>query len=173
MGLRMRRSKVPAPPPACPLTECMSLLGGAWTPNVIWYLSACPRRFGELRADIPLVSAKVLTARLRALESKGVVNRRVVASSPPSVEYSLTDLGRELIPVIHAIIDVGERLKADAAKRVGARRAAGWLVRLASGIAADSRPQRFEVERRAEWRAPLATFDERLGAAARRVLGRA
>src|ERR1044072_818468 len=103
MGLRMRQSNVPPPP--CPVMECTSLLGGAWTPNIIWYLSACPRRFGELRADIPLVSAKVLTARLRALESKGVVNRRVVASSPPSVEYSLTDLGRELISVIHAIID--------------------------------------------------------------------
>ena len=114
MGLRMRKSKVPAPPPACPLTECMNLLGGAWTPNVIWYLSACPRRFGELRADIPLVSAKVLTARLRALERKGVVSRRVVASSPPSVEYALTDLGRELVPVIRAIIRVGAKLKVDA-----------------------------------------------------------
>lgn len=117
MGLRMRKSKVPAPPPACPLTECMKLLGGAWTPNVIWYLSASPRRFGELRADIPLVSAKVLTARLRALEGKGVVSRRVVASSPPSVEYALTDLGRELIPVIRSIIRVGEKLKVDASHR--------------------------------------------------------
>lgn len=134
MGLRMRRSRVPAPPPACPLTACMKLLGGAWTPNVIWYLSECPRRFGELRADIPRVSAKVLTARLRALESKGVVNRRVVATSPPSVEYSLTDLGRELIPVIRAIIRVGEKLKMDAAQqatraaagtRAGRRREAG------------------------------------------------
>lgn len=135
MGLRMRRSRVPAPPPACPLTECMKLLGGAWTPNVIWYLSECPRRFGELRADIPRVSSKVLTARLRALEAKGVVNRRVVATSPPSVEYSLTDLGRELIPVIRAIIRVGEKLKMDAAQqttrtgaagaRAGRRRAAG------------------------------------------------
>ena len=113
MGLRMRKSKVPAPP-ACPLAECMNLLGGVWTPNVIWYLSACPRRFGELRADIPAVSAKVLTARLRALEGKGVVSRRVVASSPPSVEYALTDLGRELVPVIRAIIRVGAKLKVDA-----------------------------------------------------------
>jgi DNA-binding HxlR family transcriptional regulator len=97
---------------------CMKLLGGAWTPNVVWFLSACPRRFGELRADIPRISAKTLSARLRALESKGVVTRNVVASSPPSVEYALTDLGRELIPVINAIVKVGEKLKEDAADEI-------------------------------------------------------
>ncbi len=89
----------------------MSLLGGAWTPNLVWYLSAGPRRFGELRADIPRISAKVLTARLRALEQKGVVTRTVLPTSPPSVEYALTALGTELIPVIRAIVKVGARLK--------------------------------------------------------------
>ena len=105
MSLRMRKSRVP--PPACPLTECMALLGGAWTPNVIWYLSDGQRRFSELRRDIPSVSAKVLSARLRQLEDKGVIARRVMPTSPPSVEYSLTDLGRELIPAINAIVGVG------------------------------------------------------------------
>src|SRR5690349_20912767 len=109
MSLRMRKSKVP--PPACPLTECMALLGGAWTPNVIWYLSDGQRRFSELRRDIPSVSAKMLSARLHELEEKGVITRRVMPTSPPSVEYSLTDLGRELIPAIHAIVGVGLRLK--------------------------------------------------------------
>ena len=115
MALKLRKSRVDPPPPICPLTTCMKLLGGAWTPNVVWFLTACPRRFGELRADIPRISAKTLSARLRALESKGVVTRNVVASSPPSVEYALTDLGRELIPVINAIVKVGEKLKEDAA----------------------------------------------------------
>lgn len=111
MALRLRRSRVPAPPPACPLTECMTLLGGAWTPNVIWYLSGGPRRFGELRVDIPRISAKVLSARLRGLERKGVIARRVVPTSPPSAEYSLTELGRELVPAINAIVEVGMKLK--------------------------------------------------------------
>ena len=115
MALKLRKSRVDPPPPICPLTMCMKLLGGAWTPNVVWFLTACPRRFGELRADIPRISAKTLSARLRALESKGVVTRSVVASSPPSVEYALTDLGRELIPVINAIVKVGQKLKEDAA----------------------------------------------------------
>jgi len=109
VSLRMRKTKVA--PPECPLTECMSLIGGAWTPNVIWYLSANDRRFSELRRDIPAVSAKVLSARLRELESKGVITRNVMPTSPPSVEYSLTDLGRELVPAIAAIMQVGVRLK--------------------------------------------------------------
>lgn len=95
----------------CPVGECMQLLGGAWTPYVIWHLSGGPRRFSELQDDIPPVSAKVLSARLKELESKGVVSRTVMPTSPPSVEYALTELGRELIPVIEAIVDVGTRLK--------------------------------------------------------------
>jgi DNA-binding HxlR family transcriptional regulator len=109
--LKVRKNRAPAPPPACPLTECMRLFGGAWTPNLVWYLSGGPRRFGELRADIPRISAKVLTARLRDLENKGVVVRTVLPTSPPSVEYALSDLGTELIPIIKAIAKVGSRLK--------------------------------------------------------------
>lgn len=112
MALKMRKNKVKALPPQCPLTECLSVLGGAWAPNVIWFLSEGPRRFSELRADIPPVSAKVLTARLRELEAAGVVTRTVMPTSPPSVEYALTDLGRELVPAILALVDVGHRLKA-------------------------------------------------------------
>lgn len=112
MGLPLRKTRIEAPPP-CPLTECMSLLRGAWAPHVIWYLSGGPRRFGELRHDIPAISARVLSARLRELESKGVVTRRVLGTSPPSVEYALTDLGRELVPAIKAIVNVGMKLKRD------------------------------------------------------------
>jgi len=116
MGLAMRKSKVTAPPPTCPLTQCMALLRGAWAPNVIWYLSAGPRRFGELRHDIPRISARVLSARLRELESKGVVTRHLLDSSPPSAEYRLSELGEELIPAIKAIVAVGLRLKNDRAE---------------------------------------------------------
>jgi DNA-binding HxlR family transcriptional regulator len=112
MALRVRKNKV-IPPPQCPLTECMALLRGAWAPNVIWYLSAQPRRFGELRVDIPRISARVLSARLRELQDKGVVARRVVPSSPPSVEYELTELGRELVPAIAALVEVGRKLRTD------------------------------------------------------------
>lgn len=111
MALKVRKSKAPPAPPACPMATCMSLLGGVWTPNLIWMLSGGPRRFGELRRDIPAISPKMLTARLREMEQKGVVSRAVAPTSPPSVEYALTDVGHELIPVINAIVKVGTKLR--------------------------------------------------------------
>src|SRR6185503_10956927 len=98
MVLRVRKNPA-APPPgivparitrspgACPLNRVMGLLGGAWAPHVVWYLSAQPRRFSELRFDIPAVSARVLSQRLRELEAKRVLTRTTIATSPPSVEY--------------------------------------------------------------------------------------
>ena len=106
-----RKNRVLHPPETCPLTECMSLLGGAWTPHIIWYLSDKPRRFTELKQDIRGVSAKMLTARLKKLVACGVVYREPIATSPPTVEYSLSELGRELKPAIEAIVSVGYRLK--------------------------------------------------------------
>ncbi|HEU0224736.1 MAG TPA: helix-turn-helix domain-containing protein [Steroidobacteraceae bacterium] len=111
MALKVRKSKAPPPPPGCPMAACMAVLGGAWTPSVIWKLSGEPRRFGELMRDVPGVSPKMLTTRLRELERKGVVRREVVPTSPPSVEYSLSELGRELVPVINTIVRVGTRLR--------------------------------------------------------------
>lgn len=110
MGLPVRKSKVAMPAPACPLTESLRLLRGAWAPNVIWYLSAGARRFGELRHDIPRISARVLSARLRELEGRGMVTRQVLDTSPPTAEYALTQLGRELLPAIHALASVGQKL---------------------------------------------------------------
>jgi DNA-binding HxlR family transcriptional regulator len=110
MALKLRK-KVP-PPPGCPMSACMSLLGGVWTPEVIWNLSEGPRRFSELRRSMPAISAKVLSARLKDLEERGVLSRSVLPTTPPSVEYALTDLGEELIPAIRAIVAVGSKLHA-------------------------------------------------------------
>src|SRR5512145_1223943 len=63
-----RKTRVVPPPAVCPLTTCMRILGGAWTPNVLWYLREEPRRFSELKADLQGISAKTLSARLRKLE---------------------------------------------------------------------------------------------------------
>src|SRR5687768_2262182 len=111
MALPVRKNKAPPAPPTCPLTECMALLAGAWAPNVIWYLSRGPRPFVELRHDIPRVSACLPSARLRELQGNGFISRRVVATTPPSAEYELTELGRELLPAFEAIARVGARLK--------------------------------------------------------------
>jgi DNA-binding HxlR family transcriptional regulator len=116
MAVKRRKSKVTPPPIGCPLTACMQFLKGAWTPNVIWYLREEPRRFSELMADIPGVSPKVFSARLKRLERDGILTRQVMPTSPPTVEYALTDLGRELTPAIEAIVQVGHKLKS---RRVG------------------------------------------------------
>lgn len=112
MALKLRKNRSPAPPKPCMLTHCMAVISGAWAANVIWSLRAGPRRFNELRTDIPPISAKVLSARLRELEQRGVLVRNVHPTSPPSVEYALTELGGELVPALEAIVKVGHRLKA-------------------------------------------------------------
>lgn len=106
-----RKRQVSEPPGKCPLTTCLGLIGGAWTPNIIWYLSKNPRRFSELKEDIAGISAKMLAQRLRRLEADHLVRRQVMPTSPPTVEYSLTELGLELKPAIEAIANVGHRLK--------------------------------------------------------------
>lgn len=111
MPLPMRKGVVGHADEMCPIGKCMQLLGGAWTPNIIWHLSGEARRFSELQADMRPISAKVLSQRLKELERKGVISRRVMDTSPPSVEYALTDLGRELVPAIEAIARVGYKLK--------------------------------------------------------------
>lgn len=111
MSLKVRKNRSLPPPAGCALSECMALIAGAWAPNVLWHLRAGPRRFSELRLDIPPVSAKVLSQRLRELEERGLIRRTVLPTKPPSVEYELTTFGAELIPALNAIVAVGHRLK--------------------------------------------------------------
>lgn len=99
------------PPQDCPLEECLRFLAGAWTTKILWYLGDRPRRFGDLKRDLGTISAKVLTTRLRELEARGVVRRVVKPTSPPTVEYSLTTLGRKFSPVLDSIVEVGQALK--------------------------------------------------------------
>jgi DNA-binding HxlR family transcriptional regulator len=107
----------------------MDLLRGAWTPEVIWSLSGGPRRFSEVRRALPAISAKVLSARLRELETRCVLTRTVMQTRPPTVEYALTDLGQELLPVLRAIVEVGSSLHL---RQVEAFRAGGMEPRTAA-----------------------------------------
>ena len=109
--IRPKRSKVGPPPQGCPLEDCLSFLGGAWTTKILWYLRAEPRRFGDLKRDLGKISAKVLTTRLRELEERGVITRSVMPTSPPTVEYALTAFGMRFQPVLDAIVEVGAELQ--------------------------------------------------------------
>ena len=117
MSLKVRKNRSTPPPEPCVLTECMSIIAGAWAPNVIWHLRAGPRRFGELRLDIPPVSAKVLSQHLKELEARGVLTRNIQSTTPPSVEYTLTPLGLELVLALNAIVEIGHKLKAEGTNR--------------------------------------------------------
>ena len=88
----------------------MRLLGSAWTAQVIWFLCKGERCFTELSTDLQGVSAKVLTARLRRLESEGIVERITRRTSPPTVWYALTPVGRELCDAVQKVVEVAQRL---------------------------------------------------------------
>ncbi|MEL6338846.1 MAG: helix-turn-helix domain-containing protein [Myxococcota bacterium] len=118
---RVRATQKP-PPDDCPLEEVLVLLAGAWTPKILWFLRAGPRRFGDLRRDLRTISAKVLTNQLRKLEANGVVDRTVVPTSPPNVNYALTKQGMKLTPILDAMEDVARGLKRSKARAQRAKR---------------------------------------------------
>ena len=94
--------------PACPVETTLTLIGDKWKVLILWDLMPGTKRFGELKKSIGNVSQKVLTAQLRAMEENGLVHRQVYAEVPPRVEYSLTDLGRSLKPILDSMWAWGE-----------------------------------------------------------------
>ncbi|MBS1156097.1 MAG: transcriptional regulator [Proteobacteria bacterium] len=110
MPQRPKPATQPPLPLDCPLESVLALLAGAWTVQILWFLRAGPRRFGDLRRDLKKVSTKVLTNRLRVMEEHGMLERTVIQSNPPQVEYSLTPLSRELEPILDCMESVGRRL---------------------------------------------------------------
>ncbi len=109
--VKRRKSTVPPPPAGWSLDQCMRLLAGAWTADVIWYLREGKRCFTELQTDIKGVSPKMLTIRLRKLEQDGVIERFSKPTSPPTVWYALTPVGQELCGAVDRVVDIAQRLK--------------------------------------------------------------
>lgn len=98
--------------PACPVETTLMLIGDKWKVLILRDLMPGTKRFGELKKSIGNVSQKVLTAQLRDMEASGLVNRKVYAEVPPRVEYTLTELGYSLKPVLDALWNWGEEYKA-------------------------------------------------------------
>ncbi len=94
--------------PACPIEITLSLMADKWKFLIIRDLLTGTKRFGELQRSIGGVSQKVLTNNLRQMESSGLINRKVYAEVPPRVEYSLTDLGKSLKPILDSMVNWGE-----------------------------------------------------------------
>ena len=94
--------------PACPVETTLMLISDKWKVLILRDLLPGTKRFGELKKSIGHVSQKVLTAQLRQMEASGLVHREVYAEVPPRVEYSLTELGYSLRPVLDAMWAWGE-----------------------------------------------------------------
>ncbi len=95
---------------SCPVARAVRSLDGKWTLLIVRDLLGGTRRFGELRRSLAGISPKTLTDRLRDLSDAGLVERRMFAEIPPRVEYSLTDAGRNVEPVIAALAAFGHSL---------------------------------------------------------------
>jgi DNA-binding HxlR family transcriptional regulator len=93
---------------SCPVQETLKVVGGKWKPVIIYLISTDVRRFGELSRMINGISKRMLTAHLRELEDDKIISRKVYAVVPPRVDYSLTDVGQSLMPVINLMYEWGE-----------------------------------------------------------------
>ena len=97
--------------PACPVETTLTLIGDKWKVLILRDLLPGTKRFGELKKSIGTVSQKVLTTQLRQMEDSGLIIRTVYAEVPPRVEYTLTELGYSLKPVLDAMVVWGKEYK--------------------------------------------------------------
>lgn len=93
----------------CPVDLTLSVVGGRWKGLVMWNLRHGPVRFGEMKRILVAINDKMLTQVLRDLEKAGVIDRKVYDVVPPKVEYSLTEMGEKLLPIMQLMSDWGGR----------------------------------------------------------------
>ena len=95
------------PNDVCPVAATLELIGGKYKALILWSLASGRRRFSELRKLISNATPKMLTQQLRELEAQNLIHREVYPVVPPKVEYSLTETGRSLMPILIAMRDWG------------------------------------------------------------------
>lgn len=100
----------------CPVVNTLDIIGGKWKVLILYYLNGETRRFNELQRLLASITQRMLTLQLRELENDGIVHREVYPQVPPKVEYSLTEFGRTLMPVIEAMHRWGEQYAAECVK---------------------------------------------------------
>ena len=93
----------PNPVAGCPLTAALAAIGGKWKLIIVYWLAESPKHFAALRKAMPSISQKVLTQQLRQLENDGIVNRNPKGAVPAPVEYSLSDYGRSVLPLVEDV----------------------------------------------------------------------
>ena len=92
----------------CSVDVTLAVIGGKWKPAILWHLKKKTLRFSELEQRFPGTTRKMLTQQLRELETDGLIKREVFAQVPPRVEYSYTEKGRSITPVLDLMYDWGK-----------------------------------------------------------------
>ncbi|MBW4603388.1 MAG: helix-turn-helix transcriptional regulator [Calothrix sp. FI2-JRJ7] len=93
----------------CPIQAIVDVIGGKWKLSILYQLFQGTKRYGELKRLVPKATERMLTLQLRELEADGIVQRTVYAEVPPKVEYSLTQLGLSLEPILHTMLSWSEK----------------------------------------------------------------
>jgi DNA-binding HxlR family transcriptional regulator len=93
----------------CSVEAALEVIGGKWKGVILFHLMSGTKRFNELRRMMPNVTQRMLTLQLRELEDDGIVQRMIYQQIPPKVEYSLTEYGRTLEPILHLLKDWGDK----------------------------------------------------------------
>lgn len=102
----------------CPMVLIQSMISGKWKILILWYLSYSKLRFSDIQRKLPNVAQKVLSRQLKSLEEDNLIHRKVYPVVPPKVEYSLTNVGRKLIPILEMMHKFGaECLEEDLEKQ--------------------------------------------------------
>lgn len=91
----------------CPMILVHKLISGKWKILILWYLCGSPLRFSDLKRKLPHVTQKMLTNQLRGLEEDGLIYRKVYPVFPPKVEYGLTDIGNNIVPMLKEMYNYG------------------------------------------------------------------
>lgn len=111
--------------PGCAVEAAISLIDGKWKCVILYHLQDGTIRFNELRRRLPSITQRMLTNQLRELEADGLIGRRVYAEVPPKVEYSLSERGRSLAPILDALKSWGDANLGLFRRRLAAERGAG------------------------------------------------
>jgi DNA-binding HxlR family transcriptional regulator len=93
----------------CPVEATLDVIGGKWKGVILYKLLEQPRRFSELKRELPTITQRMLTLQLRELEEDGIVHREIYKEIPPRVEYSLTEFGKTLKPILIAMLTWGDQ----------------------------------------------------------------
>jgi DNA-binding HxlR family transcriptional regulator len=93
----------------CPVEATLDVIGGKWKGVILFHLLPGPQRFSDLRRRLPAITQRMLTLQLRELEEDGVIHREIYRQIPPKVEYSLTEFGKTLEPILLMLLKWGEQ----------------------------------------------------------------